>query len=46
VTRGHVVDAVTTTIQGSAASTTALRNSTEDEQFFEKPKDTLQVANG
>src|SRR5512143_914702 len=39
-------DAVTTTIQGSQASTTALKNSTEDEQFFEKPKDELQVANG
>ena len=32
-------DAITTTIQGSQASTTALKNSTEDEQFFEKPKD-------
>ena len=39
-------DAVTTTIQGSAASTTALKNSTEDEQFFEKPKTELHVANG
>ena len=39
-------DAITTTIQGSQASTTALKNSTEDEQFFEKPKDELQVANG
>jgi isocitrate lyase len=39
-------DAVTTTIQGSQASTTALKNSTEDEQFFEKPKSELQVANG
>ena len=39
-------DAVTTTIQGSQASTTALKNSTEDEQFFDKPKDELQVANG
>jgi isocitrate lyase len=29
-------DAVTTTIQGSQASTTALKNSTEDEQFFDK----------
>jgi hypothetical protein len=27
-------DAVTTTIQGSQASTTALKNSTEDEQFW------------
>jgi isocitrate lyase len=39
-------DAVTTTIQGSQSSTTALRNSTEDEQFFEKPKTELHVANG
>ena len=39
-------DAVTTTIQGSQASTTALKNSTEDEQFFEKPKSELHVANG
>ena len=39
-------DAVTTTIQGSQASTTALKNSTEDEQFFEKPKTELHVANG
>jgi len=39
-------DAITTTIQGSQAATTALKNSTEDEQFFEKPKDELQVANG
>jgi len=37
-------DAVTTTIQGSQASTTALKNSTEDEQFFEKPKAELSVA--
>jgi len=29
-------DAVTTTIQGSQASTTALKNSTEDEQFMDK----------
>ena len=29
-------DLVTTTIQGSQASTTALKNSTEDEQFFDK----------
>jgi len=28
-------DAVTTTIQGSESSTTALKNSTEDEQFFD-----------
>ncbi len=39
-------DAVTTTIQGSQASTTALKNSTEDEQFFDKPKAELHVANG
>jgi isocitrate lyase len=38
-------DAVTTTIQGSQTSTTALKNSTEDEQFFEKPKSELHVAN-
>ncbi len=38
-------DAVTTTIQGSQASTTALKNSTEDEQFFDKPAK-LHVANG
>src|SRR6187399_2248283 len=31
-------DAVTTTIQGSQASTTALKNSTEDEQFFDAKK--------
>ena len=37
-------DAVTTTIQGSQSSTTALKNSTEDEQFFEKPKAELSVA--
>ena len=30
-------DAVTTTIEGSQSSTTALRGSTEDEQFFDKP---------
>ena len=38
-------DLVTTTIQGSQASTTALKNSTEDEQFFEKAKTELHVAN-
>ena len=37
-------DAVTTTIQGSQASTTALKNSTEDEQFFDNPKPELHVA--
>jgi isocitrate lyase len=31
-------DAVTTTVQGSKASTTALSHSTEDEQFFDKGK--------
>jgi len=31
-------DAVTTTVQGSQASTTALSHSTEDEQFFDKKK--------
>src|SRR6266571_1817506 len=39
-------DAVTQTIQGSASSTTALKGSTEDEQFFDKPKAELSVANG
>jgi isocitrate lyase len=29
-------DAVTTTVQGSQSSTTALSHSTEDEQFFDK----------
>jgi isocitrate lyase len=29
-------DAVTTTVQGSQSSTTALKHSTEDEQFFDK----------
>jgi len=29
-------DAVTTTVQGTQASTTALRHSTEDEQFFDR----------
>jgi isocitrate lyase len=37
-------DAVTQTVQGSAASTTALKGSTEDEQFFDKPKSELHVA--
>ncbi len=31
-------DAITTTVQGSQASTTALSHSTEDEQFFDKGK--------
>jgi len=39
-------DAVTTTVQGAQASTTALAHSTEDEQFFEKPKEELHVMNG
>src|SRR5438128_12559918 len=37
-------DAVTTIVQGSHASTTALKDSTEDEQFFEAPKAGRQVA--
>src|SRR5512141_2099797 len=32
-------DAVTTTVQGSQASTTALSHSTEDEQFFDEKKE-------
>ncbi len=39
-------DAVTTAIQGFAASTTALKHSTEDEQFFDKPKAELAVVHG
>ena len=38
-------DAVTQTVQGTQASTTALKGSTEDEQFFDKGKK-LHVANG
>ena len=38
-------DAVTQTVQGSQASTTALKGSTEDEQFFDKAAK-LHVANG
>ena len=38
-------DAVTQTVQGGHASTTALKGSTEDEQFFDS-KAKLQVANG
>jgi len=38
-------DTVTTTIQGNQSSTTALKNSTEDEQFFDSPKPELHVAN-
>jgi isocitrate lyase len=37
-------DAVTTTIEGSQSSTTALRGSTEDEQFFDKPTDAPRKA--
>ena len=32
-------DAITTTVQGDSASTTALANSTEDAQFFEETND-------
>ncbi len=39
-------DAVTTTIQGAEASTTALKNSTEDEQFFDGHEAKRSVANG
>jgi len=39
-------DAVTQTVQGGQSSTTALKGSTEDEQFFDKPKGALSVANG
>src|SRR5690242_1521409 len=39
-------DAVTQTVQGAQSSTTALKGSTEDEQFFDKPKAELSVANG
>ena len=38
-------DAVTQTVQAGQSSTTALKGSTEDEQFFEKPKAELSVAN-
>jgi len=38
-------DQVTQTVQGGQASTTALKGSTEDEQFFDKAKK-LHVANG
>ena len=31
-------DAVTTAIEGAESSTTALKGSTEDEQFFDKSK--------
>lgn len=39
-------DAVTQTVQGGQSSTTALHHSTEDEQFFDKKKAGLSVANG
>jgi len=39
-------DAVTQTVQGGQSSTTALKGSTEDEQFFDAPKAELSVANG
>jgi isocitrate lyase len=39
-------DQVTQTVQGGQASTTALKGSTEDEQFFEQPAAKLHVANG
>jgi isocitrate lyase len=39
-------DAVTQTVQGGQSSTTALKGSTEDEQFLDKPKAQLSVANG
>jgi isocitrate lyase len=38
-------DAVTQTVQGSQSSTTALKGSTEDEQFFDSARQ-LHVANG
>ena len=39
-------DAVTQTVQGSQSSTTALKGSTEDEQFFDSAARELHVANG
>jgi isocitrate lyase len=39
-------DAVTQTVQGSQSSTTALKGSTEDEQFFDSAARKLHVANG
>ena len=39
-------DAVTQTIQGNQSSTTALKGSTEDEQFFDRKKADLHVAHG
>jgi len=38
-------DAVTTTVQGSQSSTTALSHSTEDEQFFDQKKPGKKAAN-
>jgi isocitrate lyase len=38
-------DAVTQTVQGAQSSTTALKGSTEDEQFFDRPRPELSVAN-
>jgi isocitrate lyase len=38
-------DAVTTTVQGSQSSTTALSHSTEDEQFFDQKKAERIAAN-
>jgi isocitrate lyase len=38
-------DAVTQAVQGDHSSTTALKGSTEDEQFFDKAKPELSVAN-
>src|SRR6195256_7047 len=38
-------DAVTTTVQGSQSSTTALSHSTEDEQFFDAKKAERKAAN-
>jgi isocitrate lyase len=37
-------DAVTTTVQGTQSSTTALAHSTEDEQFFEEKQATKRKA--
>ncbi len=39
-------DAVTQIIQGNQSSTTALKGSTEDEQFFDRKKPDLHVAHG
>ena len=39
-------DAVTQAVQGAQSSVTALKGSTEDEQFFDKPRAELSVANG